>query len=384
MAPRNQVLLPLPDMSRADRSPPIPFDIGHGKHTFAWYRSIEGIMGHGTSGPASKGNGTPFAPVRTDGTLEQYRRRGQDLLARYLREQGLAPGDGESSPEAFAAWLAEQRRRLRPATWRLYRQAALFLAEGWPDANLIVVARLLDEAPTPDGRPPPRTSARKLKRIAAQDFQALCRYLTREGATRASWETRDWLVAGTATGLRPGEWRQASLIKHGDRHLLVFAHEKTTNGRGLGKAGILDLTALAPPDLAAIHRMAERGRAWHAAREYTCRQEACGQLLRAACRTLWPTRTRGYSLYSCRHQATSHLKAARAPQEVAAVLGHAVTDTMVSYGKRRAAWPVDLRLPPPEPLPAAVKRVRVTRKTRRPRHDVTAVEAVPPVTQGRG
>jgi hypothetical protein len=130
--------------------------------------------------------------------------------------------------------------------------------------------------------------------------------------------------------------------------------------------------------------MAERGRAWHAALEYTSRQEACGQLLRAACRTLWPTRTRGYSLYSCRHQATSHLKAALAPQEVAAVLGHAVTDTMVSYGKRRSAWPVDLRLPPPEPLPAAVKRVHVTRKTRRPRHDATAVEAAPPVTQAPG
>ena len=334
-----------------------------------------------TDGAGCATDGSPREPARTEGTLEQYRRRGNDLLLRHLRELNLEPGAGECSPEAFSSWLADQRRLLRPATWRLYRQAALFLVEAWPDADLCRVARILDDAPGSEVRVPPRTSARKLKRIWREDFQALCRYLVRDGSTRPSWETRDWLVAGTATGLRPGEWRRATLVPHDGRAILVFEREKTTNGRGLGNTAPLDVSALAPAELGAINRMAERGREWHAARQYGRRQEACGQVLRAACRALWPTRTRGYSLYSCRHQATSNLKAMLTPTEVAAILGHAVTDTMVSYGKRRTAWSVDSRLPPPRPTTAAVDRVRVTRKTMRQNRDIAAYGTTPPVTQ---
>lgn len=315
--------------------------------------------------------GTAIEPARTVGTLEQYRRRGQDLLSRYMRERGLNPGAGESSPDRFANWLADQRPQLRPATWRLYRQAAFYLVEGWPDADLSSVAQILDEALGAATKPPPRTSARKEKRIAEQDFRALCRYLVRDGSTGPAWETRDWLIAAIATGLRPGEWRQATLIRHGDHQLLVFIREKTTNGRSLGERATLDVSALGVPEVAAIRRMAERGQAWHAAGKYAPKQEACGQVLRAACNSLWPRRARGYCLYSCRHQATSHFKAMLTANEVAAVLGHAVTHTMVSYGKRRQAWSVDSRFPPPLPLPGAADLVRFTRKTtwrRRDRH----------------
>ena len=119
---------------------------------------------------------------------------------------------------------------------------------------------------------------------------------------------------------------------------------------------MLDLTAFSPHVLAAVARMADRGRLWHAASEYGRKQEACGQLLREACHALWPKRKRSYSLYSCRHQATSLFKAELKPREVAAILGHTVSSTMVSYGKRKQAWSVDSRLPPPLPVPEFHRR----------------------------
>ncbi len=328
--------------------------------------------------------GTALKPTRTDGTLEQYRREGQNLLARYLRVVGLRPGGGESNPNEFARWLANQRLDYRPTTWRFYRQSALYLIESWPDADLEAVALVLYEVPSVARKPPPRTSARKLKRIPAPDFRSLCRYLTRKSSTNAAWETRDWLIAGVATGLRPGEWRQSTLIRRGDQHLLAFIREKTTNGRSLGEQAVLDVSALGAIELAAIQRMTEHGGAWHATKQYAPKQESCGQVLRAACRSLWPRRTRGYSLYSCRHQATSHCKAALTVEEVAAVLGHAVSHTMMSYGKRRDAWSVDCRHPPPLPLPGAAGLVRSTRKTSRLRRDRTITQGSPPVTQGPG
>ena len=331
---------------------------------------------------APEPTGTAIAPARSDSTLEAYRTRGQALVNSYMREMSLTPGGGESSPEAFANWLAAQRPNLSPATWRLYRQAALFYIDGWPNADLAEVARTLEDALQPGAKLPPRTSARKQKRIPAEDFRALCGYLIRDGSTSASWETRDWVIAGVATGLRPSEWREATLYQLGDQYLLRFRRKKTTNGRGLGVIAILDLSALGQLELAAIGRMAEHGRAWHAGGEYARQQEAHGQVLRAACQALWPQRARVYSLYSCRHQATSHMKVTLTPEQVAAVLGHAVTDTMVSYGKGRHAWSIGNRLSPPRPMPGSAEKVRRTRKTMRPHRDLLAENDTPPVTQG--
>ena len=266
---------------------------------------------------------------------------------------------------------------------RVYKQAALYLLAGWPDADVGEMTSTLEGAEAPLSKQEPRTSAKKAKFIREDDFRRLCRHLVRPGVTRSSYETLDWLVAAVATGLRPGEWREAALLREGSLSLLVFQRTKTTNGRGLGVEAVLDVSALGEVERAAILRMAERGRIWHEAHEFHQRQESCGQLLRAACKALWPNRTRTYSLYSCRHQATSLFKAALAPEEVAAILGHAVTGSMVSYGRRSQAWLVDSCSPPPRPTPAAVAAVRSSPKTFRPRHPPLKNQFALPVTQGR-
>ena len=58
---------------------------------------------------------------------------------------------------------------------------------------------------------------------------------------------------------------------------------------------------------------------------------------------LWPDDPlKGYSLYSCRHQASSNWKSVMPAVEVAALSGHAVPrTTQRHYGQKRSAWSKD-------------------------------------------
>lgn len=61
-------------------------------------------------------------------------------------------------------------------------------------------------------------------------------------------------------------------------------------------------------------------------------------LLYAIARRLWPHRTRRPSLYTARHLFASSAKTRLSQAEVAALMGHAVTETAtLHYGKRRHA-----------------------------------------------
>jgi hypothetical protein len=88
-----------------------------------------------------------------------------------------------------------------------------------------------------------------------------------------------------------------------------------------------------------------------------------------------------YSLYTARHQATATFKAVLAPEEIAAILGHAVTATMVGYGRRVSAWPVDDMPPPPQPAPGLIAAVRRSAGTMRPRGIPKPGSVTPHVTQ---
>jgi hypothetical protein len=290
--------------------------------------------------------------TRTIGTSEQYRARGASLMAQYSREASLDGGIPDPSPVAFVSWLLLQSSRLRPGSWRIYRLSAeqvIMDADG-PDAGWALSVLRTASVPT-KASSDRKTSALRMKRIPKEHYDRLCAYLVRPGASRRSYDTRDWLVAAVATGLRPGEWREAVLDEVNAK--LTVRNEKATNGRALGTHRTLDLSRHGIRDMAAIRRMCERGCRWHANGVYDTSREACSAILRKACLTLWPGWARGYALYSARHQAVANMKASMPLRYVAAALGHRVTDTSVSnYGKRRCAWKTS-SVPRPNPEAAA-------------------------------
>jgi hypothetical protein len=305
--------------------------------------------------------------TRTVGTIEQYRARGASLMAQYRREASLDGSTPDLSSVAFVGWLLGQSARLRPGSWRIYRLSVeqVISDADAPDAAH-ALSLLRDASVRTKGSDDRKTSAKRLKRIPREDYERLCAWLVRPGASSRSYETRDWLVAAVATGLRPGEWREAVLDE--DTAKLTLRNEKATNGRALGTHRTLHLLGHDARDMAAVRRMCERGVQWHADGDYDACREACSAILRKACQTLWPGRDRTYALYSARHQAVANLKATLPLKDVAAALGHRVTDTCVSnYGKRRCAWKTS-SVPRPNPKASAlvVENHRMSPFSRRP------------------
>ncbi|KQT51179.1 hypothetical protein ASG43_21480 [Aureimonas sp. Leaf454] len=293
----------------------------------------------------SKG-GTALAPTRTAQTQERYVRRGLSLLARFVAAAGLEHDETPVSRE-FAEWLRDTiRPTLRPSAWRQYRAAAATVIEAMDDLSADAAIRIIGE-PAEQGRQPRRTGARKRKRFPKDVFDRILVWLRRVSTSEVALIAADWVVAGLATGLRPGEWRAAMV----EDCKLFVVNAKATNGRGNGEARTLDLAVVTDRTRGVIIRMTELGADWHRHGQYERRQRQVSHVLSRAC--MAATGQGGFTLYSLRHQFVATAKASLRPAEVSAAVGHCVTTTAIqAYGRRRSAWkPTDVRdvvLPVPD------------------------------------
>jgi integrase len=291
-------------------------------------------------------------PAPSASTLDAYRKRSRQLLARCAAETG----DPEPGALAFVSWLTKLRSTLRPAAWRIYRRAASHLLEGHPDPDAAAAMAALRAVSGTEGpKPPRRTSAQRAKKVPPADLMAILGELGRSRSRHAP-ALRDWLVAGILVGLRPGEWAGASIVGW---KLEVRTSKAADGWRGLGPTRTLDLSGLAKDDVATVRRMAERGSRWSADGMFAAKQNVCSCLLHRENLKLWPTRTRKITLYSTRHAFAANGKAGGCdPAELAAVLGHAAERSAFrSYGKRRDGWKRG-RPPVPKPDAEAVAMVR--------------------------
>lgn len=224
--------------------------------------------------------------------------------------------------------------------------------------------------------PGDRTSALKEKRLPEDALEKLRSRLRVGTRSRLSEAVADWLEAGILTGLRPSEWSSSDLhvqeVPRSEAHpngkmvLLYVVNAKATNGRGTGVARTLDLSGFNEADISTVRRHSLRCRTWLEEGRFADLRGQCANLLRKQVAAVWPGRDGGiaegrhYSMYSCRHQAIANWKSLDLPlEEIAAVVGHAVTATTTErYGKRRSAWKPD-RIPlPPRGIPEEITLVR--------------------------
>ena len=318
----------------------------------------------------SPSNGAPNGgPVtggaRTKETETQYKHRVQQLIRRYRKATGRGDVAG------LIEWITQKHRagEFSGSTWRQYRAAlvAILGEMGVDTSSLRMAGRMLgDEAPKASAEEPatpprnggcPRPRARPVKAVGITGRRALqgaCRHL----AAATQEDIMTWMEAGIRTGLRPGEWAQATLDHPtpGGRAVLTVHNAKHTNGRG---HGVLRRLALLTPEteewvrrhLALLRERQIQGISFTTHYRNT---------RRALNRAYQRAGTRGPSLYSARHQFKTNARAAGVSAwNLAYLMGHASTITaQCHYGRGRAQTSAFTVAPAPAPGdPAPVIRV---------------------------
>lgn len=239
-------------------------------------------------------------------------------------------------------------------TWATFRKKRSALASGFrktqtkaniPAATLVEMSaalELLGKVSSQDAlKKSRRTSARKLKKISAEDHTLILAELTRRSC-RSKYADA---CASAATilrlaGLRPVELAEVVVhpLPSGDIDLVVRS-AKMTQGRGLASTRKLQLQGLDSEEVANVL-------AWPSRFSLLCKQNPPDKVVRAisiyykdAARKVLGPRHEGHScFYSYRHQLTADMKSAGMTlEEIAAVLGHRnnVTGTR-HYGRRVA------------------------------------------------
>jgi hypothetical protein len=274
-----------------------------------------------------------------------YQARFAQLRARYERAHGCWDWSD------FIDWLIARRPSLRPASYRQYRAAVVWALQqqGGPQAGGLC-ARLRCEGQAARRRELAlRTSAGKAKSVPLHDLHRLVVKLQTLGG---KWDdlTARWLFWSTQTGLRPVEWRDVALREHATGVDLLVRNAKHSHGRAHGELRTvhLQMDDDAQQAVQALRTFVGRVQA-----DFAAAYQGCRLALHRATRALWPHRQRHPTLYTGRHQFAADAKASGLPPEaIAALMGHAVTDThQTHYGKRRcgrggllaAADPGDVR-----------------------------------------
>lgn len=299
---------------------------------------------------------TPI-PTRNDTTKAGYTRRMRSMLARCRREMNLAPFEALDH-RRFVGWLISKKPTWSRSGWRQHKAAAIYSLE--LEAEKSAVAQEALEALRPidvEGcvRKSNKTSARKLKRFPMKDYRALDRWLT-DHRGRWNQDLRRWLAAGLLTGLRPAEWAGARMIEHGGEPALLVKNAKATNQRAHGPSRTVLLGGLTDEERSLITRHVEAAREWAMADSFPSFYHGCAAVLSRACQQMWPKREQYPTLYSTRHQFSADAKASGLlPEELAALMGHAVDTTAGKHYGRKAAGVEMLRV---RPDPAEVARVR--------------------------
>jgi len=263
--------------------------------------------------------------------MNDYEDRFEQLWSRYGFEVSRSDWPG------FIDWLLSLRNGLRPASWRQYRAAVVYVLNTRDvDDHENLIIRLKQSQPSSGSSPqdlPRRTSSHKCKTLLSSDLTVLVDHML---AHRGRWDrlALRWLAYGTLTGLRPVEWEFARVAFGNEEYALVL-HVKNAKHDALRAHG----------EERHIHlRMAEESQQDFLAflselqsQDFDKAYEGCRLALGRATKALWPRRKNRPTLYSARHQFAADAKSVGLqPEEVAALMGHAVTQThQQHYGKRR-------------------------------------------------
>lgn len=150
------------------------------------------------------------------------------------------------------------------------------------------------------------------------------------------------------------------MTKRGEELALVVTNAKATNNRAHGPTRTILLGGLTDDERDLIKEHLDRATLFAKAGQFPRFYHGCAAVLSRTVRRMWPKRNEHVTLYSARHQFTADAKASGLlPEEIAALMGHAVDTTATKhYGKKTAGLDM-IRV---RPDPQEVSRIRLALK----------------------
>ena len=309
-------------------------------------------------------------PARSAETEAYYTHRFIRLWARAASEQPAL-----NWPE-FLGWMGARKSGWSYSSWRQYHAAVAFVlaqrAAQEPDlVPLIDHWKALSGKGGSLAKGQGKTSAQRAILLPRADLNKLV-YALRESRSRYATATRNWLLAGYWTGVRPAEWASAVLSETDGGVVLRVKNAKysTTQSRAPGTHRAIVLTHL-PPD---VYQIVSEHVALCAEiaggdgideEAFSLFYRECRKLMYKVARTVFPRRTSQPTLYSARHQFIANAKAAGAsPETIAAVSGHRSPETAsLHYAKRRSGYGPDFKV---APVPGQLALVRPAKPSNLP------------------
>ena len=332
----------------------------------------------------------------TEKTKRKYRRTAKQIRSRYFNETGIQP---EDDCARFQAWLVRIYRTIAPRSRRLYRNALHhFQGAHHPECMPDPIPKGLPKVAEIRKQYGRRGSAMKAKSMNAETEQAIDSELARlaldvkfkialSGSDDDSGDTippsilwaQALMRAGVVFGLRPGEWFRArfvapdddptemdgefELFMEGRRLYLHVVNGKAGNGRAFGSMRTLMI------DLKYVDENALEAASWLIEQAQKVTEKQFDRIIENTRAVLYhaiercgrPCRPRGsgrVTLYTARHQFAANAKhAGMSELEIAALMGHASTETATQhYGRKRHGRSRD-GVTPVKPHPGDVQRV---------------------------
>lgn len=278
--------------------------------------------------------------TKTEETKERYVKRAKQLIKRARHELKI-PYDQDLDMRQFVVWLSDHRKNLNARSWRQYKSSVIYYLEIHSDQNVAKDAIEYLKDITAIGLPNKshKTSGVKMKKITKEDWLKLEKYLN-DNFHKIKWaaELRDWLRATIITGLRPIEWKDASINKINGVYILTIKNAKNTNGRSNGEYRNLLLDNISEENLYTVLSHLNNVKTHIAKNKYESFYQACSITMRQAFRACWPRKINRITLYSARHQFSANAKASNLSKaEVAALMGHNIDETAIAhYGRKKS------------------------------------------------
>ena len=289
---------------------------------------------------------------KTAATIKAYQDRGEQLWLRAGKECGVALN--EMATTEYLIWLDNLLPSLKPASRRQYIAASkelLISMQNKVNSKLTVDAYLeksiervrmmqsnqYSNITAIKKRWRGRTSGQKAKKCGWDDLKMIA---TQTYGMRGKWITPAilWMMSNTLVGLRPSEWRTATLAEGDKKTYLIVQNGKYSNGRSHGKERHLELTDLKDKELKLIQRQLKVV-SQYAEHDVTWKTYYSGvrKTIHRVTRRIMPSQRKYPTLYSSRHQFAADAKAEGLSKvEIAALMGHAIDETAsCHYGLKR-------------------------------------------------
>ena len=314
-----------------------------------------------------------FSVTQQESTRVLYRKH-YSRLAQMTRKFHAVESDEAVTPQQVAETFVRNESDWAQSTARLYRASLVFVYEEMNNAAGKEACDIVyHTAESPEQRMQrqekvraerkvrkrnrPRTSQQKAKNISPEDMHLLRKTLGKSHSKYAK-ATIAWFFATVLTGLRPVEWRRAVLQRNEKNELiLVIKNAKNTNKRSHGETRTIGLGEVPESNLSIITQHLDNVKIWRSAQSFDFYYSRCRQLLQNTADILWPRRRKHPTLYTARHIFSADAKNTFDRIEVAALMGHASTDTAYRhYGKRHTGTGGMAIIPDQKDMEAVIKR----------------------------